>query len=240
MNVPAREHGSDPSVRAVAALDDELRGRIYAFIRDSVTPVTREQVGAAVGISRKLAAFHLDKLVDVGLLDADNAATGGIARVGRRPKVYRPADLDIRVTIPTRQHDVLAEILMDAVLTQADGEPAWHNTLRVAHRRGQCLGVTTREQTRPGRLGPDRALSITETALRQWGFEPTRPVPSRIRLRNCPFHPLAARSPELVCGINHAFLSGFLAGLQTSGVNAVLAPSAGECCVELRAGAAAD
>ena len=239
MNVPANEAGSDPSVRAVAALDDELRGRIYAFIRDSVTPVTREQVGAAVGISRKLAAFHLDKLVDVGLLVASNAATGGIARVGRRPKIYERADLDIRVAIPSRQHDALADILIDAVLTQNEGERAWHAAERVAYQRGHHLGVATREQTRPGRLGAERALRVAEVALRHWGFEPIRPSPSRIRLRNCPFRPLTAKSPALICGINHAFLTGFLTGLETSGVDALLDPAEGECCVELRARPAA-
>jgi predicted ArsR family transcriptional regulator len=235
MNVPASQPGSDPSVRAVAALDDELRRRMYEFIRDSRVAVTREQVGAAVGISRKLAAFHLDKLVEVGLLRAADAPAGGIARVGRRPKVYRPTDLDVRVAIPARQHDELAEVLIDAVLTQTEGEHAWHAALRVAGQRGHELGTATRERTRPGRLGADRALALAETALRQWGFEPTRPTPARIRLRNCPFHPLTTKAPALVCGINHAFLSGFLAGLRTSGVDAFLDPAAGECCVELRA-----
>jgi hypothetical protein len=38
-----------------------------------------------------------------------------------------------------------------------------------------------------------------------------------------------------VCGLNHAFISGMMDGLQASGVDAVLDPRAGECCVELRA-----
>jgi predicted ArsR family transcriptional regulator len=55
-----------------------------------------------------------------------------------------------------------------------------------------------------------------------------------VLLRNCPFHPFAAKAPDLVCGINHAFLDGFLAGLRASSVQAVLEPRAGECCVRLR------
>jgi predicted ArsR family transcriptional regulator len=39
----------------------------------------------------------------------------------------------------------------------------------------------------------------------------------------------------MVCGINHAFLTGVLDGLDTTAVHAVLDPRAGECCVELRA-----
>jgi predicted ArsR family transcriptional regulator len=72
-------------------------------------------------------------------------------------------------------------------------------------------------------------------ALGQYGFEPERTSPTRLRLRNCPFHPLAAKAPQLVCGINHAFLSGFLDALGASSITAVLAPRAGECCVELTA-----
>ncbi|MER6046042.1 hypothetical protein ABT168_00855 [Streptomyces sp. NPDC001793] len=55
---------------------------------------------------------------------------------------------------------------------------------------------------------------------------------SRRRLRNCPFHPPAAKAPELVCGMNHAFLAGSLEGLGVNGVQARHAPRPGECCVQ--------
>jgi predicted ArsR family transcriptional regulator len=75
----------------------------------------------------------------------------------------------------------------------------------------------------------------------EYGFEPERRAPTEVRLLNCPFHPLAARSPELVCSINHAFFDGFLVGLRASGIDAVLDPHPGRCCVELRAaGSGAD
>ena len=56
-----------------------------------------------------------------------------------------------------------------------------------------------------------------------------------MRLRNCPFHPLAERAPDLVCGLNLEFLGGFLEGLGADAVEATLAPAPGECCVEVRA-----
>jgi len=31
-------------------------------------------------------------------------------------------------------------------------------------------------------------------------------------VRNCPFHLLSANARDLVCGINHAYLTGFLEG----------------------------
>lgn len=213
----------------MAVLDDELRRGMYTFIRAARRPVTRDEAAAAVGISRKLAAFHLDKLVDAGVLRAGYQRT---TRVGRAPKVYEPVETDIRISIPPRQPDLLADILLDAVL--AEGEGARTAALRVARERGRSLGATEREQARPGRLGAERALTMAATALERTGFEPDRRSPTCVRLRTCPFHPLAAKAPEMVCGINHAFVSGLLDGLDTTTVHAVLAPETGECCVELR------
>ena len=226
---------ADAAIKAVAALEDDLRHGMYEFIRTARAPVTREQAAAAVGISRKLAAFHLDKLVTAGLLLSHYAPVGGLRKVGRTPKVYEPVDADIRISIPERQHDVLAAILIDAVLTERTDENAQQSAMRVAHERGRTVAAIERKQLRPGRLGAERALTLSEGLLKCHGYEPDRVSPSCLSLRNCPFHPLAGQSPDLVCGLNHAFLTGFLDGLDATTVEAVLRPRAGECCVELRA-----
>ena len=228
------EPPADDPVGTVAVLADEQRRRMYAFARRSRRPVTREEAAADAGVSTKLAAFHLDKLVEAGLLRTRYENPGGIRKVGRKPKVYEPTDADIRVSIPERRPDVIAEILIDAVLTEQPGEDARTAALRTARRRGQDVGAAERARTRPGRLGPERSLSAGEPLLEQYGFEPDRQGPTRLRLLNCPFHQLAARSPDLVCGINHAFLGGLLDGLEATGIDAVLAPRPGQCCVELR------
>jgi predicted ArsR family transcriptional regulator len=225
---------AEPAIRAVAALEDDLRRGMYAFIRRERRPVTRDEAAASVGISRKLAAFHLDKLVAAGLLRARDQAAGGIRKAGRAPKVYQPSDVDIRISIPQRQHDILADILVGAVLTEGRAESGRDAAMRVARERGHDIGAAEREHARPGRLGAERALTLATGVLERNGFEPTRAAPTCVRLLNCPFRPLAAKAPELVCGINHAFLAGLLAGLDASAVQAVLAPRTGECCVELR------
>lgn len=219
----------------MAALADDLRRGLYAHCRRARRPVTRDEAAAEVGISRKLAAFHLDKLVDAGLLRARYEPLGGIRKVGRTPKVYEPTDVPIRVAIPDRRHDLLAGVLVDAVLTEGAEEPASQAALRVAEQHGVELGERERRTARPGRLGTERALTLAQTALARLGFEPHREAPTRVRLRNCPFHPLAARAPGLVCGLNHALLTGFLAGLEATTTEARLAPAPGHCCVELTA-----
>jgi predicted ArsR family transcriptional regulator len=224
---------AEPAITAVAALDDELRRGMYTFIRRARRPITRDEAAASVGISRKLAAFHLDKLVSAGLLRARYEAVGGVRRVGRTPKVYEPADTAFQITIPERRHELLADILVDAVLSDP-ASPTRQAAVTAATTRGELVGTEERKLHKPGKLGPERALTIAEQILVRHGFEPTREAPTCIKLRNCPFHPLAARAPDLVCTLNHAFLSGFLTGLAAPGVHAVLSPHPGECCVELR------
>jgi predicted ArsR family transcriptional regulator len=234
----------DPAIRAVAVLDDELRRGMYYFIRAARRPVTRDEAAASVGISRKLAAFHLEKLVDAGVLAVADQPVTGLRRVGRAPKVYQPVDADIRISIPPRHHDLLAEILLGAVL--ADEEPYVDDTgkreraggaaLRVAAERGRRVGRAEHQRVRPGRLGVERALTLTMALLTRHGFEPVREARGCVTLHSCPFHPLAATARELVCGINHRFLAGVLDGLGAApAIGAVLDPGAGRCCVELRA-----
>jgi predicted ArsR family transcriptional regulator len=207
---------------------------MYEYIRAARRPVTRDEAAAAVGISRKLAAFHLDKLVDAGALRAHYRPAETVRRVGRSPKVYEPSGADIRVSIPQRSHDMLAGILLGAVVSEGRGENAREAAQRVAREHGEQIGVAERDRARPGRLGAERALTLAGKLLSERGFEPDRESATCLRLRNCPFHPLTARAPELVCGLSHAFISGMVDGLQASTVTAVLDPRAGECCVELR------
>jgi predicted ArsR family transcriptional regulator len=229
----ARADKADSAIDSVSVLSEDSRRRMFTFIRRAGRAVTRDEAAASVGISSKLAAFHLDKLVDAGLLRARYETPGGIRKVGRRPKVYEPTGAQITVNIPDRRHELLADLLLDAVLTEEDDENATQAAMRTAEVRGRRLGEAARQKNRPGRLGPERGLTACEGLLEEYGYEPVREAPTRLRLRNCPFHPLAAKAPDLVCGMNQAFLRGYLTGLEVNGLKAVLAPEPGECCVRL-------
>jgi len=197
----------------VSTLADTSRRALYDYVRRQDHPVAREEAAEATAMSRNLAAFHLDKLVDAGLLAARYEPPPGIKRGrGRAPKVYEPVGDGLSVTIPERRYELIAEILAEAVDTAT--EPA-----EVAHRAGVTLGT---------RLRP--APDVVEI-LADLGFEPgTSDV---VRLHNCPFHALAGRHTTLVCGLNHAFITGLLAGLDARTHEAQLIPTPGACCVQL-------
>lgn len=224
----------DWSISAAAALEDPSRRAMYDYIRQARRPITREEAAAQLGISRKLAAFHLDKLVELGLLVARTGFPNGERRVGRAPKLYEPAEAMIKVVIPAREPDALAEILLDAVTTLKEDERPDEAAIRVGHAHGSVRGSAERERVRPGRLGVERASTLAQALLRQCGFEPAGGADGVVRLNNCPFHPLAVRNRELVCGINRAYVAGMLDGLGAVSLTAVLAPRPGFCCVEVR------
>ena len=69
--------GLEEDIQRLAALDDPLRRRIYLFVRAQHRPVTREDVAGEAGVSRSLAAFHLDKLVERGWLQAGYGRPAG-------------------------------------------------------------------------------------------------------------------------------------------------------------------
>jgi predicted ArsR family transcriptional regulator len=230
------------AISAVAALADGVRKRLYDVVRDAGRPISREEAARRVGISRKLAAFHLDKLVTVGLLVAGVAAEPP-RRVGRAPKVYRPVDDAVEVSVPPRAYADLASILVEAIESPKPGESPVAASHRVAARRGRAAGSVAAEGVK-GRLGVERAFTLTRRALVVEGYEPYEACESidatdfAIRLRNCPFHALAAEVPGLVCQVNGAFLQGLLDGLGAERLEAVPVGSNGECCAEIRARAA--
>jgi predicted ArsR family transcriptional regulator len=226
---------------SAGALADELRRRMYLFIREQRRPVGRDEAAEAVGISRNLAAFHLDKLVERGLLTASYTRLTGRSGpgAGRPAKIYEPSQRDVSVSIPFRSYEAVGGILLDALEPSRRAASPAEAVRDAAYGQGVELGKSTR-------LGRSRQLASTKAqvdivtqVLSEKGYEPYRDERGNLRLHNCPFHRLAQRSPELVCGLNHAFVDGLLRGLGVKSLAATLDPRPGECCVQIQRGAVA-
>ncbi|MGW5670315.1 hypothetical protein [Micromonospora sp. NPDC003776] len=125
----------------------------------------------------------------------------------------------IALAIPERRYDLIGGILAQAVAdAPTDARSA---AFRLARQRGESLGR---------QVDGDEPIMAVLAGL---GFEPAGDD-DLIRLRNCPFHELAAQQTELVCGLNQAFLAGLLDELGRTDLDARLAPSPGACCVQIR------
>ena len=224
------------NLRPLAALEDELPRRIYLFIRRAGRPCSREEVADFAGISRRLAAFHLERLLERGLLSATYARPPGRSGpgAGRSAKYYEPSELAVEVSLPGRRYDLAGRLLISAIKNQTPDETATASARRAAREKGLELGEDVRGKRGLRPPGPERTLAVAEEVLQDFGFEPYRDEPGGLALRNCPFHALAQEAPDLMCEMNQAFIDGFLRGLGNDTVESVLACKPGDCCVTLR------
>ncbi len=216
-------------LEGLAAIDDRVRRKLYLYVAGRDGAVSRDQAARGARISRPLAAFHLDRLVSAGLLEASfgRRPRRGGPGAGRPPKLYRRAAARFDVTLPPRRYEVAAQILA-RTLGEMSSEDSM-NRLRTAavdcgKRLAQRLPVG-RRQAPP--------LRRAAQALRLCGFEPRREPGERVVLRNCPFDSRRTDCRELICGMNLALIQGLLAGLDLSSVHAELRPREGLCCVAL-------
>lgn len=225
-------YGSNSAISAVATLNNPVRKALYDAVHDADHPLTRDEAATALRISHNLAAFHLDKLVAAGLLQTGAKPSGRPRQTGRIPKTYELARDPVEISFPARAHQDLAQILLDAI--GAAGGPAVTDAARAAARtHGMDIGQSAERPA--GRLGPERALAAVEKALDARGYQPYRPDPTCIRLRNCPFHPASQRTPQIVCALNLELCTGILDGMAADSVDAVPVSYPGHCCVEIHA-----
>jgi predicted ArsR family transcriptional regulator len=221
---------------AIALLADPLRRRLYELVRTAGHPVSRDQAAAGTGISRSLAAFHLDKLVDRGLLTFDYARPEGRTGpgAGRPSKLYQPSDVEVELSIPERQYDVIGKLLVDSILAESGEETRADVAGKVASAEGRRIGEEVRATLRMRPPGSERAIAAAADILRERGYEPYPAEDGSLRLRSCPFHTLARHAPELVCRMNRHFIEGIVRGMGNQTVEAALEPTPGQCCVVLR------
>ncbi|MFJ8618741.1 helix-turn-helix transcriptional regulator [Streptomyces clavifer] len=216
----------DAALEALVVLGEPVRRGLYRYVAGTPGDVGRDAAAEAVGISRSLAAFHLDKLVEAGLLEVDFRRLSGRSGpgAGRPAKMYRRARNEVAVSVPPRAYDAAGHLLAEVVERAGlDGE------LQAAARAaGEAEGGTVDGEAEPVEV------------LRARGYEPFWDGRT-MRLNNCPFHALAEQFPALVCGMNLAGIEGLLAGL-TCGQDwkASMDPLPQGCCVSLEVADATD
>lgn len=231
-----RRRELEQQIHGVAALEDPVRRSLYLYVAAQAREVGRAEAARAVGVSRALAAFHLDKLVEEGLLEVGYRRLSGRQGpgAGRPAKVYRRSGRQLELTLPERRYELAARLLAQALTADSEADPR-ALVDRGARRLGMQLGEEGRRRAGP-RASEVRLLARAEEVLRAHGYEPFRSENGEIRLRNCPFHALARQYAPLVCSMNLALLEGLVAGLGLEGVDVLLDPRPDLCCVALRPG----
>jgi predicted ArsR family transcriptional regulator len=210
----------------IGALADETRRALYAYVVAQREPVGREQAANAVGVAVHSASFHLDRLVDEGLLDVEYRRLTGRTGpgAGRPSKLYLRSAREFAVSLPPRRYDLVGDILASAVDRATHGEPLADALEACAREEGVTMGRTS---------APGPSLDALAAVLDTQGYESTV-VADTVVLANCPFDALAQRHTDLVCSLNRSFVQGVADGLGCRDVVASLEPQPGTCCVRAR------
>ncbi|MEU0598042.1 helix-turn-helix domain-containing protein [Streptomyces sp. NPDC006393] len=213
-------------IDAIAALQDPVRRRLYEYVAAQGREVGRNEAAEAAGVTRTLAAHHLDRLTEAGLLESGSRRLTGRSGpgAGRPAKVYTRARAERAVSLPARDYRTAAELLAEAA--EEAGLDA-----------GLCTAARRRGEALRGSAAACGSLEEAMELLAARGYEPhlegvegtTGAAARVVRMRNCPFHAVAERFPPLVCGMNLALLEGLFG---TDGpLHARMDARPGECCV---------
>jgi len=215
-------------VSKVGALTDPIRRALYHFAAHQPRSVSRDQAAAGVDIPRHTAKFHLDKLVDEGLLVTEFKRLSGRSGpgAGRPAKLYRRARSEINVSLPRRRYDLASQVLADAVERALSGIPMPQALVEAAD-----AGARVVIDSWPRNRGSE--LERMEALLARLGYEP-RVDGDALAVRNCPYQQLSSEHADLVCPINRDFVeaAGRRLGCESLQVETV-APGTG-CCVRVR------
>lgn len=221
-------------IASLSSLDDRVRAEIYFHVARSGGSVTREEVARALGVTRRTAAFHLDRLAEAGLVDVSFKRVSGRTGpgAGRTSKLYRRSGRRLDVSIPSRNYELMARLLA-SVVKEAQGAVAPDRLGPAARAFGVSRGAAARAQAaRPESRERRREVLVEE--LTRLGFEPFEDGDGTLRLRNCPYHDMAREDSDFVCSMNLHLMQGVTEGLDLADMSPTAEPMDGMCCVAFR------
>lgn len=251
---------AQPSGAGLELLRSEVRRRLFDHLSSLSTQTSTEatartgreqalsaqELAEVVGLHLTTVRFHLDQMVDAGLLTEVRAAPSGGA--GRPRKLYSvPA---VPMQAPTEPQALEAYAALSEIMTRAAGQtsPAdeltahdqasLEQTPRVLEESGRQwardhVGRVVAEVRQAGPATTPGAwlgkIGVVLDLLVGWGHAPelrttAGAAETDILLRDCPFLALAKDQPHLVCGVHRGLLRGALDALGEESVELDLAP----------------
>lgn len=200
---------------APAAALGESRSRVLDLLRSADTPVGVQEIAERAGLHPNTARFHLDGLVEAGMVERYSESSG---QPGRPRTVYRARPA--AAATGARSYRLLAEMLTTLI---AENVP---QPELAASEAGRVWGGYLTQRPAPfERIDAQAAVARLIDVLSEIGFDPAPDPPppasggkdetgARVRLRHCPFREVAERHQDVVCALHLGLMQGALGELR--------------------------
>ncbi|HWI61420.1 MAG TPA: helix-turn-helix domain-containing protein [Symbiobacteriaceae bacterium] len=193
----------DPQ-KVSAVLADPTRYNIYQYVLTAPQPVTAADVAEQFGLHPNVARTHLGKLADIGLVIAMAEKTG---KGGRPGYVYSPSGSAVSLTVPARDFQLLADLLVQSLALL--GEGAKDAIEQIGRTFGKRLG---QEAAAASSAEQEELVRTCAEALHRLGIM-THVARAQdgswsLVLKTCGFREVAAVHPEQVCSLCKAMVEG--------------------------------
>ena len=197
-----RQEVTRPDPADGPALGDS-RARVLQVLQSSRTPMGVNEVATRMGLHPNTARFHLDGLVEQGLVERSSEERG----VPGRPRALYSASAGSRQA-GRRSYRLLAQILT-SYLASSTKQPE-QAALTAGEEWGRFLGERPEPFRRVDAASATRQLVDT---LNDIGFAPeavTERRQRKILLHHCPFREAAEQHQSVVCTVHLGLMRGVL------------------------------
>ena len=189
------------------ALGDNTRYAIYLELARSPVPRSTSEVAEVLDLHVNTVRPHLERMREVGLLEVETAARGGVGRPQHRYSLAADAPT---LGLEPSPWPLLARVLIDAAVAGGlDGR----DLLDAGAGQGRADAGRWR--------GAPDGLSALAAEQAHLGFDPEVVADddgTTMAFAHCPFRALAEAHPELICSMHCGIVRGFVEGFDDTSV----------------------
>lgn len=190
-----------PRLDVLKALGDNTRYAIYVELASSPVPLATAELAERLDLHPNTVRPHLERMRDVGLVEVEVDARGGVGRPQHR---YSPAAGAPSFGFEPPVMPMLAGAMVQVARRLGGG--------------GEDAAAAGRAQ---GRADADRyaaapsALEALVAELDRLGFDPAVSEgddedTAIVAFGHCPFGELSSLDPDIVCGLHRGLVEGFV------------------------------
>jgi len=195
------------------ALSSRSRLKILDLL--SRRPMSVEEMSREVSLKTITVRHHLNMLKRIGLVEEYGEER---RKIGRPVVRYQSTLKHVSIQYPTRQYELLSEVLVQALIEALGRERARDALKKIGRSLGERLAREITQQKGVTRWNMEAVKKyIVEEHLSELGAIPeiidydSRKV--EFRMHNCIFRELAVKYPDLVCeNLDEGLMETMLAG----------------------------